>query len=138
MQLSSGALNILVLCDYAGTMQLSSGALNILRYYAIKQWGLKRPEIILTVTGGATNFDINSDERDKILKGMMDGTRDLRYVCEKSPVKETNDVQKRPILTHADLSPWFITGGTNAGKGLYVFVYQFQHKGLIRCVRQGS
>jgi len=41
------------------------------RFFAINEWGLNRPEIILTDTGGALDFDLNSDEKDKILKGMV-------------------------------------------------------------------
>lgn len=68
--------------------------MHLLRFYAFYEWGLKRPELILTVTGGAGNFDLNSDAQSKILKGMMEGSRDL--------------------------SPWFITGGTNSGIMKYV------------------
>ena len=46
------------------------------------------------MTGGAKNFDLASEAQDKILKGMMEGTREL--------------------------TPWFITGGTNSGIMKYV------------------
>jgi len=63
--------------------------IHLLKIFAFYEWALKRPEIIITVTGGAANFDLNSDAQDKILKAMMEGTRDL--------------------------SPWFVTGGTHSG-----------------------
>ena len=52
-------------------------------------WGLKRPDVIITVTGGAMAFDMSTEDKDKIMKGMMDGTRNL--------------------------DAWFITGGTKSG-----------------------
>ena len=71
-------------------------ALNIhlLKFFALYQWNLPRPDIIFSVTGGAAAFDLNNDEKDKILKGLMEGTREL--------------------------SPWFITGGSNVGIMKYV------------------
>jgi hypothetical protein len=46
------------------------------------------------VTGGAAHFKLPTEHKDKIMRGMMDGTRSLR--------------------------PWFITGGSNAGIMKYV------------------
>ena len=45
-------------------------ALNIhlLKFFALYQWNLPRPDIIFSVTGGAAAFDLNNDEKDKILK----------------------------------------------------------------------
>ena len=63
--------------------------IHLLRFFALYNWGLPRPGIVITVTGGASNFDLSSDAQDKILKGMMEGTRDL--------------------------SPWFVSGGTHSG-----------------------
>ena len=67
---------------------------HLLRFFSFYEWGLRRPELILTITGGAAAFDLNSDAQSKILKGMMEGARDL--------------------------SPWFITGGTASGIMKYV------------------
>eukprot|EP00802_Teleaulax_amphioxeia_P009771 Tamp_09792.p2 GENE.Tamp_09792~~Tamp_09792.p2 ORF type:complete len:240 (-),score=46.28 Tamp_09792:1160-1879(-) len=52
-------------------------------------WKLKRPDVIISVTGGAEDFDLSTEELDRIFKAMMDGTRSL--------------------------DAWFVTGGTNAG-----------------------
>ena len=41
------------------------------RFFAIHKWGLNRPDIILSITGGAQAFDLNSDEKDKILKVVL-------------------------------------------------------------------
>lgn len=54
-----------------------------------KQWKLKRPDVIISVTGGAEDFDLSTEEKDRIFKAMMDGTRSL--------------------------DAWFTTGGYNAG-----------------------
>jgi hypothetical protein len=54
-----------------------------------QQWKLKRPDVIISVTGGAEDFDLSTEEKDRIFKAMMDGTRSL--------------------------DAWFTTGGTNAG-----------------------
>ena len=45
--------------------------------------------MIISVTGGAEDFDLSTEELDRIFKAMMDGTRSL--------------------------DAWFFTGGTNAG-----------------------
>lgn len=62
---------------------------HLIRYYMERVWKLKRPDVIITVTGGAMAFDMSTEDKDKIMKGMMDGTRNLEA--------------------------WFITGGTNSG-----------------------
>jgi hypothetical protein len=88
--------------------------MHLLRFYAFYEWGLKRPELILSVTGGALHFDLNSDAQSKILKGMMEGSRDL--------------------------SPWFITGGTNSGIMKYVGCDFFSHcplRALSICEGEG-
>ena len=54
-----------------------------------QQWKLKRPDVIISVTGGAEDFDLSTEEKDRIFKAMMDGTRSL--------------------------DAWFTTGGTNGG-----------------------
>ena len=50
---------------------------------------LPRPDVIISVTGGAMAFDLPTMHKDMIMKGMMENTRDMQ--------------------------PLFITGGTNAG-----------------------
>ena len=78
----------------AGYSPRASTNIHMLKFFAIHKWGLNRPEIILSITGGAKAFDLNSDEKDKILKGMMEGTRGLL--------------------------PWIVTGGTHTGIMKYV------------------
>ena len=63
--------------------------MHLLRYFVDRVWALPRPDVIISVTGGAANFKLATDHKDKIMQGMFDGTRSL--------------------------TPWFITGGTDAG-----------------------
>jgi hypothetical protein len=79
----------LIASSSAGTMDL-----NLIKHFCLRKWNLKRPNFIISVTGSAAAFDLNSEEKDKIFKGMMEGTRGL--------------------------SPWFITGGTDRGVMKYV------------------
>ena len=62
---------------------------HLIRYYMERVWKLKRPGVIISVTGGAKSFDMRSEEKDELMKAIMDETRKL-------------DV-------------WFITGGTKSG-----------------------
>lgn len=58
----------------------------LLKFYAQHVWGLKKPGIVISVTGGAQSMDnLNSEEKEKIFKGMMEGTKGLQ--------------------------PWIVTGG---------------------------
>ena len=57
-------------------------------------WNLERPDVIISVTGGAQSFDMSVIDKDKILKGIMHGTRNMK--------------------------PLFITGGTDSGVMKYV------------------
>ena len=57
-------------------------------------WNLERPDVIISVTGGALSFDMSVIDKDKILKGIMHGTRNMK--------------------------PLFITGGTDSGVMKYV------------------
>ena len=68
--------------------------MHLLRYFVDRVWALPRPDVIISVTGGAANFKLATDHKDKIMQGMFDGTRSL--------------------------TPWFITGGTDAGIMRYV------------------
>ena len=67
---------------------------HLVRHFVEKVWQIPRPKVIITVTGGAAFFDLAAVDKDKIMRGMMEGTRDL--------------------------SPWFITGGTRSGIMKYV------------------
>ena len=62
---------------------------HLLRYFVEAVWKLPRPDVIISVTGGAMAFDLPTMHKDMIMKGMMENTRDMQ--------------------------PLFITGGTNAG-----------------------
>jgi len=67
---------------------------HLLRHLVETVWKIERPQVIISVTGGAQTFDLSSKFKDIIMKGMMDGTRNLKAL--------------------------FITGGTNAGIMRYV------------------
>ncbi len=57
--------------------------------YSDKQWGLKSPKLIISVTGGAQNFTMSHRMKKAFKEGLI----------------------KAAITTDA----WIITGGTNAG-----------------------
>lgn len=67
---------------------------HLVRFYMQHVWKLKRPDVIISVAGGAKQFDLSTENKDKVMKGMMEGTRAL--------------------------DAWFITGGSNAGIMKYV------------------
>ena len=67
---------------------------HLVRFYMENVWKLKRPDVIITISGGAAEFDMSTENKDKVLKGMMAGTRSL--------------------------DAWFITGGTSSGIMKYV------------------
>ena len=67
---------------------------HLMRFFVDKVWALPRPDVIISVAGGAKYFKLSAGHKDRIMKGMMEGTRNLK--------------------------PWFITGGTDAGVMKYV------------------
>ncbi len=67
---------------------------HLTRFFVDKVWALPRPDVIISVAGGAKYFKLSAGHKDRIMKGMMEGTRNL--------------------------NPWFITGGTDAGVMKYV------------------
>jgi len=67
---------------------------HLIRYFVEKGWKLPRPEVLISVIGGDGNFDLSPEHKDRMMWGMMEGTRHL--------------------------NPWFITGGTNSGIMKYV------------------
>ena len=71
---------------------------HLIRFYMEHVWKLKRPDVIISVTGGAQDFDLSTEDLDKIFKGMMDGTRSL--------------------------NSWFVTGGTRTGVMKYVGTFR--------------
>ena len=80
--------------DNMAAKEIPKGLYNVhlLRYFIEAEWQLPRPDVIISVTGGAQAFDLPSVHKDMIMKGMMENTRDMQ--------------------------PLFITGGTNSGKML--------------------
>jgi hypothetical protein len=61
---------------------------HLVRYFVEKVWKLERPDVIISVTGGASkNFDLRPEYNEKLMRGMMEGTRKLKtwsvsiYVC---------------------------------------------------------
>jgi hypothetical protein len=76
------------------TVHKEKNNVHLMRFFADKVWALPRPDVIISVAGGAGNFNLSAGHKDRIMKGMMEGTRNLK--------------------------PWFITGGTNAGVMKYV------------------
>ncbi len=67
---------------------------HLMRFFVDKVWALPRPDVIISVAGGGGYFKLSAGHKDRIMKGMMEGTRNLK--------------------------PWFITGGTDAGVSKYV------------------
>ena len=72
-------------------MEKTKGLYNahLLRHFIETEWNLPRPDVIISVTGGAQAFDLATVHKDMIMRGMMENTRDMQ--------------------------PLFITGGTNSG-----------------------
>jgi hypothetical protein len=51
----------------------------LVRYFVENVWKLERPDVIISVTGGASlNFDLHPDKNDMLMRGMMEGTRKLK------------------------------------------------------------
>lgn len=65
--------------------------LHLVKFYALHEWGLPRPGMILSVVGGAeeATSKFSYDEQEKVFKGMFEGTRGL--------------------------TPWIVTGGLKSG-----------------------
>jgi hypothetical protein len=64
----------------AHILQVSTGVpLPLVRYFVENVWKLERPDVIISVTGGASlNFDLHPDKNDMLMRGMMEGTRKLK------------------------------------------------------------
>ncbi|KAJ1495680.1 hypothetical protein T484DRAFT_1761633 [Baffinella frigidus] len=73
---------------------------HLLRFYFERKIGLKRPKVLLSLTGGAVDFDMTSEHKDKLLAGIT-GERPF---CEASK----------------SVDAWFVTGGTDKGIMKYV------------------
>jgi hypothetical protein len=51
----------------------------LVRYFVENVWKLGRPDVIISVNGGASkNFDLRPEDNEKLMRGMMEGTRKLK------------------------------------------------------------
>jgi hypothetical protein len=50
----------------------------LVRYFVENVWKLERPDVIISVTGGADNFDLPPEHIAMLMRGMMEGTRKLK------------------------------------------------------------
>jgi hypothetical protein len=50
---------------------------HLVRNFVDEVWNLPRPEVIISVTGGAKHFDLSPEHKDRMMRGMMEGTRKL-------------------------------------------------------------
>jgi hypothetical protein len=71
-----------------GTKEEDILNVRLVRYFVENVWKLERPDVIISVTGGASkNFDLRPEYNEKLMRGMMEGTRKLKtwsvsiYVC---------------------------------------------------------
>jgi len=51
---------------------------HLVRYFVENVWKLQRPDVIISITGGAQNFDLPPEHKDRMMRGMMEGTRQLK------------------------------------------------------------
>jgi hypothetical protein len=56
------------------------GLLNVhlVRYFVENVWKLENPDVIISITGGAQNFDLPPEQKDRMMRGMMEGTRQIK------------------------------------------------------------
>ena len=88
--------------------------MHLLRHFIEAEWKLPRPDVIISVTGGAQAFDLATVHKDMIMRGMMENTRDMK--------------------------PLFITGGTNSGimKVFFECVYMQAYCVCMWCACMGG
>jgi len=57
---------------------------HLLRLFIEQGWKLPRPDVIITINGGGQGFNMKAEEKDKVMRGMMEGTRHLKpwFVCD--------------------------------------------------------
>jgi hypothetical protein len=51
---------------------------HLVRYFVENVWKLDRPNVIISITGGALNFDLPPEHKDRMMRGMMEGTRQMK------------------------------------------------------------
>jgi hypothetical protein len=62
---------------------------HLIRYFVEKGWKLPKPEVLISVIGGDGNFDLSPEHKDRMMWGMMEGTRHLNpWSCACVRVRE--------------------------------------------------
>ena len=51
---------------------------HLVRYFVENVWKLDQPDVIISITGGAQNFDLPPEHKDRMMRGMMEGTRQIK------------------------------------------------------------
>ena len=51
---------------------------HLVRYFVENVWKLYQPDVIISITGGAQNFDLPPEHKDRMMRGMMEGTRQMK------------------------------------------------------------
>ena len=51
---------------------------HLVRYFVENVWKLDQPDVIISITGGAQNFDLPPEQKDRMMRGMMEGTRQIK------------------------------------------------------------
>jgi hypothetical protein len=51
---------------------------HLVRYFVENVWKLEKPDVIISITGGAQNFDLPPEQKDRMMRGMMEGTRQIK------------------------------------------------------------
>lgn len=62
---------------------------HLVRFLLERVWGVKRPKLLITVTGGARDFELGNEQKDELLQGLTEAAKSV--------------------------GAWFITGGTATG-----------------------
>jgi hypothetical protein len=52
--------------------------IHLVRYFVENVWKLDQPDVIISITGGAQNFDLPPEHKDRMMRGMMEGTRQMK------------------------------------------------------------
>ena len=52
--------------------------IHLVRYFVENVWKLDQPDVIISITGGAQNFDLPPEHKDRMMRGMMEGTRQIK------------------------------------------------------------
>ena len=55
-------------------------SLAFFRFLALRKWALERPGIIITVTGGAADFDLSDEAQDTMFKVQHKNTSNISYI----------------------------------------------------------